>query len=84
MSDVVVSAARFRLGSSTFGANDLAASSTAADDLDEPGSRYQRIAADLRAAIRCGALSAGDLIPTIKTIAGRYRCLAQRRIGRRI
>ena len=34
---------------------------------------YLAIAADLRAAIRCGALPAGDPIPTIKTLAERYQ-----------
>jgi integrase len=42
--------------------------------IDEPGdvSPYRRIAADLRAAIRCGALVSGDHLPTVKTLAGRY------------
>jgi integrase len=38
-------------------------------DEDSP---YQRIAADIRAAIRCGALSPGDPLPTVKTLAARY------------
>lgn len=33
---------------------------------------YQRIAADLRAAIRCGALDEGDPLPTAKQLATRY------------
>jgi integrase len=39
---------------------------------DETGSPYQRIAADLRAAIRCGALQPGDPLPTNKDLAARY------------
>jgi integrase len=35
-------------------------------------SPYQEIAADLRAAIRCGALAAGDPLPTVKMLAQRY------------
>lgn len=33
---------------------------------------YQRIAADLRSAITCGALRAGDLLPTVDELAVRY------------
>jgi integrase len=40
-----------------------------ADESDHP---YQRIAADLRAAIRCGALDEGDPLPTAKQLATRY------------
>jgi DNA-binding GntR family transcriptional regulator len=36
------------------------------------GSPYEQIAADLRAAIRCGALGGGDPIPTVKDLASRY------------
>jgi integrase len=40
---------------------------------DQPtDSPYERIAADLRAAIRCGALREGDPLPTVKDLAGRY------------
>ena len=35
-------------------------------------SPYLRIAADLRAAIRCGALDVGDALPTIKDLATRF------------
>jgi integrase len=35
-------------------------------------SPYQRIAADLQGAIRCGALRAGDPLPTVATLANRY------------
>ena len=35
-------------------------------------SPYQRIAADLRAAIACGALRFGDHLPTVKELADRY------------
>ena len=35
-------------------------------------SPYQRIAADLRAAIACGALRPGDHLPTVETLAARY------------
>jgi hypothetical protein len=37
-----------------------------------PGSPYQRIAADLRAAIVCGALPAGSNLPTIEMLRMRY------------
>jgi DNA-binding GntR family transcriptional regulator len=33
---------------------------------------YQRIAADLRSAITCGALKPGDLIPTVTELSARY------------
>lgn len=33
---------------------------------------YQRIAGDLRGAIDCGVLSAGDTIPTLKALADKY------------
>jgi integrase/DNA-binding transcriptional regulator YhcF (GntR family) len=39
---------------------------------DEQGAPYQRIAADLRGAITCGAFQPGDHLPTIKDIADRY------------
>jgi integrase len=42
------------------------------DAPDEPRSPYQRIAADLRAAIRCGALRQDDPLPTNKDLAARY------------
>ncbi|MCU1653088.1 MAG: integrase family protein [Pseudonocardia sp.] len=35
-------------------------------------SPYRQIAADLRAAIRCGALLPGDNLPPVKTLADRY------------
>ncbi len=41
---------------------------TAADE----SSPYRRIAADLRAAIACGALVAGDALPTVETLRSRY------------
>ena len=34
--------------------------------------QYQRIAADLRGAILCGALKPGDKLPTVVDIASRY------------
>jgi hypothetical protein len=34
--------------------------------------QYQRIAADLRGAITCGALKPGDKLPTFAVLAGRY------------
>jgi integrase len=37
---------------------------------------YQRIAADLRGAIECGALAAGMPLPSEKELAGRYRVAA--------
>jgi integrase len=39
---------------------------------EEPNSPYQQIAADLRAAIRCGALRPGDHPPTVKELSERY------------
>lgn len=33
---------------------------------------YRKIATDLRGAIRCGALAAGDHLPTVKALAERY------------
>jgi integrase len=39
---------------------------------EEPAAPYQRIAAGLRAAIMCGALGSGDLLPTEKVLAERY------------
>ena len=46
----------------------------AAASNSNPGesSPYQRIAADLRAGIRCGLLEPGDYLPTVKTLAARY------------
>jgi hypothetical protein len=38
----------------------------------EPAAPYLRIAADLRAAITCGALRPGDQLPPIKELAARY------------
>jgi len=42
------------------------------DDDDSDHHPYQRIAGDLRAAIRCGALDEGDPLPTVKQLAARY------------
>jgi integrase len=39
---------------------------------DEPNSPYQRIAADMRGAITCGALRIGDALPTVTELASRY------------
>lgn len=39
---------------------------------EESSDPYQRIAADLRGAIACGALAAGEPIPTLKALAGKY------------
>jgi integrase len=41
-------------------------------DTTGPDSPYQRIAADLRAAIRCGALGVGEPLPTVKELSNRY------------
>jgi hypothetical protein len=38
----------------------------------EDNAPYQRVAADLRAAVACGALGPGDALPTVKTLAERY------------
>jgi len=43
-----------------------------ADVAEEDASRYQRIAADLRAAIRCGALTPGQQLPTEVDLSNRY------------
>ena len=40
--------------------------------VDEDASPYQRIAADLRAAIRCGALRPGEFLPTLVELTARY------------
>ena len=37
-----------------------------------PSGPYVQIADDLRAAIRCGALDAGDALPSVKALAQRY------------
>lgn len=55
------------------GASGALALTAAADGQEEPDrSPYQHIAADLRAAIRCGAVRAGDRLPTLKELASRY------------
>jgi len=41
-------------------------------DASQVRSPYQRIAADLRAAIACGALRPGDHLPTVETLSARY------------
>ena len=38
----------------------------------EESAPYRRIAEDIRAAVRCGALHAGDPVPTIADLAARY------------
>jgi integrase len=45
---------------------------TASDE----SSPYRRIAADLRAAIQCGALAPGDALPTVETLRTRYKVSA--------
>lgn len=45
------------------------ATSTRAPDVSNP---YQRIAADLRSAITCGALRVGHLLPPVAELASRY------------
>jgi integrase len=57
-----------------------------ADEESQPSRPYVHIAHDLRAAIRCGALDAGDRLPPVKELARRYgiaigtahRAIAQR------
>jgi len=44
----------------------------APEPADDEASPYRAIAADLRAAIRCGALRPGDVLPTVKELAARY------------
>lgn len=43
---------------------------------DGPASPYERIAADLRGAIMCGALGPGDLMPTVEQLRDRYQVSA--------
>ncbi|TWF76643.1 phage integrase family protein [Pseudonocardia hierapolitana] len=50
--------------------------STRRPELLARDSPSQRIAADLRAAIACGALTAGDPLPTIDTLRERYKVAA--------
>jgi hypothetical protein len=42
------------------------------EELEEHASPYRRIAADLRAAIACGALKSGDPLPPVAELATRY------------
>jgi DNA-binding GntR family transcriptional regulator len=42
----------------------------------ESASPYQRIVADLRGAISCGALRAGDPLPTVEQLKNRYQVSA--------
>lgn len=53
---------------STLGEVDLIAA-VVEDELTSP---YRQIAADLRSAMKCGALPAGSLIPTVETLRDRY------------
>ena len=43
---------------------------------EAPSDPYEKIAADLEAAIRCGVLKAGERLPTIKEIAAQYQVAA--------
>lgn len=54
------------------GLSDGAQSAEPAAAPEEFAGPYQRIAADLRGAIACGAFAAGDAIPTLKTLATKY------------
>jgi integrase len=60
----------------SFESEDPQADSHAADDTLEPAHSYQRIAADLRSAIACGALRQGMPIPAEKDLAARYAVAA--------
>ncbi len=42
----------------------------------DPTSPYQRIAADLRGAIACGALQPGDPLPSVEQLRARYQVAA--------
>lgn len=56
----------------------------ASEAVTEESAPYLRMAADLRAAIKCGALRPGDALPTMVDLAGRYEVApstAQRAIG---
>jgi integrase len=51
----------------------LTKTSRTPDPESDQAAPYQRIAADLRAAITCGALRTGDPLPTVKELAHRYK-----------
>ncbi|QJY45110.1 tyrosine-type recombinase/integrase [Pseudonocardia broussonetiae] len=48
----------------------------APQERNESDSPYKRIAADLRAAIACGALAVDDSLPTVETLCDRYEVSA--------
>jgi len=48
----------------------------APEPTEEAASPYQAIAADLRAAIRCGALRPGEFLPTVEQLKERYQVSA--------
>jgi integrase len=54
------------------GVNLTNADATQPGEPPEPTGPYRRIAADLRGAINCEALSPGDPIPTLKALAAKY------------
>lgn len=65
-------AARMPVLPATATGNGTSALPVATDTEDSGDSPYRRIAADLRAAIRCGALGVGEHLPTVKILAERY------------
>jgi DNA-binding GntR family transcriptional regulator len=59
-----------RMPAPPIGVSDVVKRETgAASDESSP---YRRIATDLRAAVTCGALVAGDALPTVATLRTRY------------
>jgi integrase len=54
------------------GVHELATEPAGREDLSHDGAPYRRIAADLRAAIRCGAYAPGDHLPSEASLAARY------------
>ncbi|MGY0231031.1 GntR family transcriptional regulator [Longispora urticae] len=53
-------------------------------ETEEPNSPYQKIAADLRGANKCGALAPGSPVPTVQQLQARYKvsfCTAHRAIA---
>ena len=59
-------------GGAPAGAESIALPVAPSSPDDESSDPYRRIAADLGAAIRCGALKPGEQLPTVKQLADRY------------
>ena len=54
------------------GIQEPSAAPAAIDEVPDDGAPHRRIAADLRAAIRCGAYAPGDQLPSEASLADRY------------